>query len=125
MFPFFINSTKSIHELIEPEALTTFYVHPIEHILVNVFPILIGLLWIDPHPLLVWTWVGLSTFSAVHNHSGMQYAMFPNPEFHDVHHQISTLNYGISGFFDLLLLHFKDSKQPHTRHIDSSVTKLA
>jgi len=89
------------HQIIYPEPLTTFYVHPVEHILVNLFPIFLGPLILKPYPPLLLIWLTLSTFSAVENHSGNQDNFFRNSEFHDMHHRYVNMNYGISGLFDL------------------------
>ena len=105
-FSFLYFYHKKHHEIIFPSALSTFYVHPIEHAIVNVFPILIGLFFVQPHPLIVWMWLFIATFSAVHSHSGQNYKYFPNPIFHDLHHQFFTINYGITGFWDLIYLYY-------------------
>lgn len=57
------------HQVIYPDPLSTFYVDPIEHIFVNLVPILIAPLCIQPHSLLLIVWLTTATFSAVHNHT--------------------------------------------------------
>lgn len=91
------------HQVIYPTALTTFYVHPIEHICVNLVPILLSLVILQPDPLFAWIWIAMSIFSAVHNHSGSNYIFLQSVEFHDHHHnQVQNGNFGVSGLFDLL-----------------------
>ena len=102
--PFFFSKFHYIHhQVISPTPLTTFYVHPIEHLFANLFPILIGPLLLRPNPLLVIFWLTSATFSAVRNHSrpNKNY-IFVNPFFHNLHHQLVRINFSISGLFDFL-----------------------
>jgi methylsterol monooxygenase len=114
---------KQHHEVIHPVPLSTFYVHPLEHIFVNVFPILLPLWWLQRliSPLFVWVWIFFSIESAMHNHSGSGY--IPSVEFHDTHHRRPDMNYGITGTMDLLLLALSKLSLPRCNNKEDMGTK--
>jgi len=99
---------KVHHEWTAPIALATDYCHPVEHALVNVLPniayaILIGS---DPFSYLFW-WI-ISYVASQTNHSGYRLPSADltgesQPNFHDLHHQKFTCNFGSTGHLDWLL----------------------
>lgn len=95
---------KYHHEWQAPISLTVFYVHPIEHIFVNVLPILSGPLILQTHPLFTWFWILFSLIVAMSNHSGWYYIvnLLGPPLFHDYHHNLFIGNYGLIGLFDYI-----------------------
>lgn len=94
------------HQIIYPEPLTTFYVHPMEHLCVNLFPIFLGPFCVRPHPFLLVFWFTNSTLSAVHNHTHSHSNFFISSIFHLSHHRYFNINFGISGLFDFIYLFF-------------------
>jgi len=96
------------HQYSIPIGCATFFAHPLEHILANVFPGIIG-------PLLTqccfegWClWIGLITSTTVLAHSGIL-----KDKRHDLHHLYRRVNYG-NGFYLLDRLfgtHFRSFKQ--------------
>lgn len=92
---------KHHHEVIHPTALSTFYVHPLEHLLANIVPIFAGpFLW-PTDPVVLCLWVGTSVLSAVHNHSGTDLAWW-NVDWHHAHHEYGRKHFSISGLFEII-----------------------
>jgi len=85
------------HLWIDPIALSTFYCHPLEHLLLNIFPFLASCRYMGLNlstlRFLQTLAIINTTFSA---HSG--YAITSN--FHYFHHIYLNCNYGLIGLFD-------------------------
>lgn len=101
--PFLFALHKIHHEYIYPNALATFYVHPFDHLWINLIPVFVLPLFFPMHPTVVLVWFCLSTFSGVNNHSGSRYAFLPDPSFHDHHHKLFNMNFGVTGLSDVVL----------------------
>ena len=86
---------KTHHKFQKPVAFTAIYCSGVEHIVANITPVLlapfiVGLPW-------DWikVWVILTTVSILMSHSGYWFG-----EFHDIHHETFTKNYGVFGLMD-------------------------
>ncbi|KAG0724909.1 Fatty acid hydroxylase domain-containing protein 2 [Chionoecetes opilio] len=93
---------KLHHEWQSPIAITAAYAHPLEHLFVNMAPIMVGPLLLGSHPAVVWVWVFLATLSVLLTHSGYHLPLLPSPQFHDFHHLKFTGCYGVLGVLDRL-----------------------
>lgn len=91
---------KKHHEWTAPIAVTAVYCHPLEHILSNLLPPLLGPLLMGSHIATAWLWFGIATLSTLNAHSGYHFPFFPSPEAHDFHHLKFNQNYGILGVLD-------------------------
>lgn len=112
---FYKHVHKFHHEWQAPISLTILYVHPIEHFLVNVIPILAGPWILGSHPSFTWFWIVFSLVVGMSNHSGWYYIvnLLGPPLFHDFHHHLFIGNYGLMGLFDRIHrtdLYFRQSR---------------
>ncbi|KAK3880260.1 hypothetical protein Pcinc_015241 [Petrolisthes cinctipes] len=99
---------KMHHEWQSPISITAIYAHPIEHVLSNMGPVLLGPLILGSHVATIWLWVSLALISTLNAHSGYHLPFFPSPEAHDFHHLKFNQCYGVLGVLDLL--HGTDDK---------------
>jgi len=93
---------KRHHEWISPIAVTAIYCHPIEHMLSNLLPPLLGPIVMGSHTATVWLWLTIVTLSTLNAHSGYHFPFFPSPEAHDFHHLKFNQNFGMLGVLDRL-----------------------
>ncbi|KAL1919084.1 uncharacterized protein VTP21DRAFT_2465 [Calcarisporiella thermophila] len=91
---------KKHHELTAPIGIAAIYCHPIEHILSNLLPLLLGPLVMRSHILLLWTWVVLGQANAINSHCGFVLPLMPSPLAHDYHHATFNSNFGVLGVLD-------------------------
>eukprot|EP00731_Ephydatia_muelleri_P030774 Em0022g288a len=104
---------KTHHKWIAPVGITSVYAHPIEHIVVNLGPIVAGPLLLGSHLSVAWLWYALTITSTTINHSGYHLPFLPSPEAHDFHHSNFNQNYGVIGVMDWLHgtdVHFRNHK---------------
>jgi sterol desaturase/sphingolipid hydroxylase (fatty acid hydroxylase superfamily) len=78
--------------------------HPVEFIVGNTIPFILGPRLIGAHLGVMWSWMILRMCSATEGHSGFSFPyspfeLLPTAEFHDAHHSLNTGNYG--SFFPL------------------------
>ncbi|XP_065331653.1 fatty acid hydroxylase domain-containing protein 2-like [Cloeon dipterum] len=99
---------KRHHQWTAPIAVIAIDCHPVEHVLANVGPVLVGPAIVGSHPLTAWFWFSYVTFQTLNGHSGYHWPWFQSPEFHDYHHLKFNQNYGSIGFLDYL--HGTDAK---------------
>jgi fatty acid hydroxylase domain-containing protein 2 len=115
---FFYDRVHRIHhEFRSPIALAAAYAHPIEMLLSNIVPLMLGPLLARAHvvTLLSWFFVGVIT-TQIH-HSGYEFpwhAFDPTgqPSMHDYHHEFYHANYGLLGVLDRLHGTYKVRDQP-------------
>lgn len=93
---------KVHHEWQSPVAVMADYGHPLEHIFVNMFPVLLGPLVLGSHLVTIWLLASLASTGTILNHCGYHLPLFPSPEFHDYHHLKFTECYGNLGLLDYL-----------------------
>lgn len=78
---------KMHHRYVEIDTvLATFYVHPLDHVCINLIPILLGPILTRMDFVSVWIWIAVSTFSGINNHSQKKQGfLLPSPKFHTLH----------------------------------------
>ncbi len=90
------------HRYRESIAIATHYVHYIEHIIGNLFPVFIGAMILLPHPFTVLFWILLIVVNALHNHSGFAFPYLSYSVHHDWHHYYVNSSYSSIGLMDKL-----------------------
>nr|CAB3244930.1 fatty acid hydroxylase domain-containing protein 2-like [Phallusia mammillata] len=93
---------KVHHEWTAPISIAVVYVHPIEHVIVNMLPVLSFPILIGSHLFTSWVWFFLATFVSSVHHSGYHFPWLPSPEFHDYHHLKFNNCFGVLGLLDRL-----------------------
>jgi sterol desaturase/sphingolipid hydroxylase (fatty acid hydroxylase superfamily) len=100
--PFFYGRIHKLHhQWTAPTALAAAYAHPIEHIISNLSPAILAMLFFKPHYItfVAFTWLGL--FTTLCEHSG--YEFLADAKFHDIHHLRYNANFGLWGLYDDLM----------------------
>ena len=78
------------------------YAHPLEHLFVNLLPLIAGPLLIQTHVLPMCLWIHFGQLTAMTSHCGYALPGFPTPLSHEYHHQVFMSNFGILGILDWL-----------------------
>lgn len=78
---------KIHHEWTAPISITAVYAHPIEHLISNIIPVLMGPLIMGSHIATSWLWFSLAICTTLVSHCGYHLPLLPSPEAHDWHHQ--------------------------------------
>jgi sterol desaturase/sphingolipid hydroxylase (fatty acid hydroxylase superfamily) len=94
--PFLWKLHQVHHRWLDTVPFSALDCHPVEHAVVNVFPLLLGP-WIFQWTY-TWTfaWVMLATINTLKAH------LSRNEAHHTIHHQMRVFNYGLSNFTDIL-----------------------
>lgn len=77
---------KRHHEWTAPVGWVAVYAHPIEHIVANMAPPLIGPVVMGSHITSMWLWLMIVLVSTTIAHCGYHLPFLPSPEAHDFHH---------------------------------------
>ena len=77
---------KTHHEWTAPVGVASIYCHPLEHLLVNLVPVVAGPIIAGSHLAVGWLWFTLVVISTTINHSGYHFPFCPSAEWHDFHH---------------------------------------
>ncbi|XP_041357077.1 fatty acid hydroxylase domain-containing protein 2-like [Gigantopelta aegis] len=93
---------KIHHEYTAPFGLVSVYAHPIEHVIANLVPPMLGPLIMGSHLATAWMWFSLALMSTTVSHCGYHFPFLPSPEAHDFHHHKFNQNYGVLGVLDRL-----------------------
>lgn len=104
---------KQHHEWTAPIGIVSIYAHPIEHVISNAGPLVLGVFLTKCHLATAWFWYGLAIVQTTISHSGYHFPLLPSPEAHDFHHLKFNQNFGILGVLDRL--HGTDSLFRRTR----------
>ena len=92
------------HEYKSPIALAAAYCHPVEMLLANVIPINVGPFLMRSHFLTTALWYFAAILGTQMHHCGFKlpWILGNQPQFHDLHHETFTNNYGLLGVLDYL-----------------------
>ncbi|XP_065886435.1 fatty acid hydroxylase domain-containing protein 2-like isoform X2 [Dysidea avara] len=93
---------KTHHEWTAPVGVVSIYAHPLEHIISNTVPIILGPLVVNAHLSLTWLWYTIAIVNTLTVHSGYHFPFLISPEAHDFHHLKFTNNFGVLGILDHL-----------------------
>lgn len=110
---------KQHHEWTAPVGVVSLYAHPLEHILSNMLPSMVGPMLMGSHVATIMLWFCLALITTTISHCGYHLPFLPSPEFHDFHHLKFNQCYGVLGVLDRLHgtdLVFKQTKA-YDRHI--------
>lgn len=88
---------KMHHQFTAPVAVAAIYCHPLEHLIANALPVLMGPFLMGSHLAVLMAWQTITVTTAIITHSGYHIPFFPSPEAHDFHHLRYTVNYGVLG----------------------------
>ncbi|KAI9561411.1 hypothetical protein GHT06_012368 [Daphnia sinensis] len=90
------------HEWTAPIALSSYYNHPLDHLIGNLLPSTLGLSLTNAHFFTSWLWLTWATLRTLSDHSGYHVLPFPSPRRHDFHHLKFTECFGVWGPMDYL-----------------------
>lgn len=93
---------KFHHEFKAPVAMACIYAHPLEHIVANLLPLVLGPTLVQAHITELWLWLTIGILSTMNGHSGYQFPGFPDAFTHDYHHEAFNYNFGALGLCDWL-----------------------
>lgn len=85
---------KIHHELKSPIPISAIYAHPLEHVIVNVMPIMLGPFIFGSHVAISALWFMVVNFNTVVSHSGYKIYCLDGTD-HDNHHKYFYCNFGI------------------------------
>uniref|UniRef100_A0A3Q3K7Y2 Fatty acid hydroxylase domain-containing protein n=1 Tax=Monopterus albus TaxID=43700 RepID=A0A3Q3K7Y2_MONAL len=110
---------KQHHEWTAPIGIVIHYAHPLDHVVSDMLPVLIGPLILGSHIVTTAFWFCLVLVFATNMHCGYHLPFLPSPEFHDFHHLSFNQCFGNFGVLDWL--HGTDTKfrltKQYERHI--------
>ncbi|XP_055539457.1 fatty acid hydroxylase domain-containing protein 2-like isoform X4 [Wyeomyia smithii] len=104
---------KKHHEFTAPISWAALYAHPVEHVLCNMIPPMIGVLVLRCHVVTSTLWFNYVVHDTLTAHSGYHLPFLMSSEFHDFHHLKFNQCYGTFGLFDWL--HGTDSQYRKTK----------
>ena len=95
---------KLHHTFKSPAALTAKYAHPVEHLVSNIAPVMLGPLLFNAHPLVQGLWISYGMVQTTVVHSGYNLsAWLPQSHAHDWHHEVTVECFGTElGLMDYL-----------------------
>ena len=77
---------KTHHEWTAPVGVVSVYAHPLEHLVSNSLPLIIGPIIVKAHLSLTWFWYFIAILNTVNSHSGYHMPFMLSSEGHDFHH---------------------------------------
>lgn len=77
---------KVHHEYQTPIGISAIYCHPIEHLLSNIIPVVIGFPLMKCHPVTALLWLNIVIVTTINDHSGYHLPFLHSSELHDYHH---------------------------------------
>lgn len=110
---FYRRCHKIHHEFTVPLPMASIYNHPLEHIVMNLTPVVVGIIVTSAHFPTAVIWMTINLICAVSDHANVHLPLFKSPRFHNHHHESFVGNYGITGLMDFLYgtdKHFRESK---------------
>lgn len=91
---------KIHHRYTSPVAIAALYAHPLEIILCNVIPFIAGPILLGAPLLIYKLWFYLGIINILNSHCGYELPFMPSPRFHDLHHKLFNINYGVFTILD-------------------------
>eukprot|EP00697_Spironema_sp_BW2_P012162 gnl/Spiro4/28270_TR13980_c0_g1_i1.p1 gnl/Spiro4/28270_TR13980_c0_g1~~gnl/Spiro4/28270_TR13980_c0_g1_i1.p1 ORF type:complete len:340 (+),score=107.99 gnl/Spiro4/28270_TR13980_c0_g1_i1:138-1157(+) len=91
---------KRHHEFTAPVAHAAMYAHPLENIVANLLPLAVGGLLLRSHVWIWLVWHVLAVVNTCYSHSGYSFPLFHSSNFHDLHHEQTTVNFGVLEILD-------------------------
>ncbi|XP_061596548.1 fatty acid hydroxylase domain-containing protein 2 [Cololabis saira] len=110
---------KQHHEWTAPIGVVSIYAHPLEHMISNTFPVIIGPVIMGSHLSTTSLWLCIALLSTTISHCGYHLPFLPSPEFHDFHHLRFNQCFGVFGVLDRL--HGTDNKFRQTKQYERHV----
>ena len=99
-YPPLYRTIHKIHHIYKaPTAIACIFAHPVEYCFGNVLGVILGPAISNCHPFECAFWMAFAIVSTCGSHSGYS---FLGGEEHDLHHQYSDYNFGVSLFMDKL-----------------------
>ncbi|XP_051955324.1 fatty acid hydroxylase domain-containing protein 2 [Xyrauchen texanus] len=114
---------KIHHEWTAPIGVVSLYAHPVEHVLSNMLPALIGPVLLGSHLATTSLWFTIALLVTTISHCGYHLPLLPSPEFHDFHHLKFNQCYGVLGVLDRL--HGTDNKFRHSKAYERHTVLLS
>ena len=116
-FPLLADLHAWHHSFAAPFTILSIYAHPIEMVVVNLFPLTVGMVLLHVTPYTALLWLIMASFATCVHHSGRVWPWLPQfetqPGYHDLHHARGDGNYGSSpvldSLFGTLILHQSSS----------------
>lgn len=93
---------KTHHEWIAPVGIASIYCHPLEHVVVNLMPVVLGPIVMGSHVSVAWLWFIVVILNTTVAHCGYHLPFLPSSEAHDFHHLKFNQNFGTLGVLDRL-----------------------
>ena len=93
---------KLHHKYNAPISITALYAHPIEYIISNILPVMIGPILCSSHLVTIYTWLFIVIINTVTVHSGYNIFYILDSTKHDMHHKNFNCNYGVLNILDYL-----------------------
>ena len=87
------------HKWVQPVAISALYAHPIELIICNYMPLLIGFFITKFNFYGALIMIAIGTLNALYVHSGYNFIIVKKPK-HYQHHRIYNKQYGVLGILD-------------------------
>lgn len=93
---------KKHHDFTSPVSFLAAYSTPVEHIVLNVFPIIAGPTLLQLPVSTFWIFIAFVTFMTAVDHSGFLFPFIRNSKLHDIHHEKFIVNFAGTGWLDFL-----------------------
>lgn len=101
--PYFYRHVHKIHhEFTAPIGLASLYCHPIEFVVANWLPAILGPVIVQAHLATTIAWLTIAGVQTTISHCGYHLPFLPSSEQHDYHHLQFNQNFGLMGILDYL-----------------------
>jgi methylsterol monooxygenase len=90
------------HRYRRPAGIATHYLHPVDHVLGNLVPVLGGAVIATVHPSTLLLWITLAVRNAIFTHGNHSLPLLGEATHHDLHHHDPRVHFGVVGILDHL-----------------------